>query len=57
MAIMDAKEVDPVLTDVISPRSRKRRPCLRRASTLLVARAAENQSWWRHIYAFRKERC
>jgi hypothetical protein len=28
-----------------------------RVSTLLVARAPENQSWWCRVYAFRKVRC
>jgi hypothetical protein len=28
-----------------------------RTSVLLIARAAENKSWWCHVYAFRKVRC
>jgi hypothetical protein len=53
-----AKEIDALLTDVVSPPVRA--SVVRgfsRSSTLLVARAAENQSWWRRVYAFRKVRC
>jgi hypothetical protein len=58
-AIMNAaKEVDTLLTDVVSPPVRASVVhAFARASTLLVARAAENQSWWCHVYAFRKLRC
>jgi hypothetical protein len=58
-AIMDAaKEVDALLTDVVSPPIRASVVhAFARASTLLVAREAENQSWWCHVYAFRKVRC
>jgi hypothetical protein len=58
-AIIDAaKEVDALLTDVVSPPVRMSVVhAFARASTLLVARAAENQSWWCHVYAFRKVRC
>jgi hypothetical protein len=58
-AIMNAaKEVDALLTDVVSPPVRASVVhAFARASTLLVARAAENQSWWCHVYAFRKLRC
>jgi hypothetical protein len=58
-AIVDAtKETQALLTDVVSP------PVLdslvhafSRSSTLLIARAADNQSWWCRVYAFRKIRC
>jgi hypothetical protein len=53
-----AKEVDALLTDVVSPPIRDSLVhAFSRSSTLLVARAAENQSWWCHVYAFRKVRC
>ena len=53
-----AKEIDALLTDVISPLVRDSIVhAFSRSSTLLVARAAENQSWWCHVYAFRKVRC
>jgi len=58
-AINDAaKEIDALLTDVVSPPIRASVVhAFSRSSTLLVARAAENQSWWRRVYAFRKVRC
>ena len=58
-AIIDAaKEIDALLTDVVSPPVRDGVVhAFSRASTLLIARAAENQSWWCHVYAFRKVRC
>ncbi len=58
-AITDAaKEIDALLTDVVSPPIRASIVhAFARASTLLVARAAENQSWWCRVYAFRKVRC
>jgi hypothetical protein len=58
-AILDAaKEIDALLTDVVSPPIRDSVVrAFSRSSTLLVARAAENQSWWCHVYAFRKVRC
>jgi hypothetical protein len=58
-AINDAaKEVDALLTDVVSPPIRASVVrAFSRSSTLLIARAAENQSWWCHVYAFRKVRC
>ena len=58
-AITDAaKEIDALLTDVVSPPVRASVVhAFARASTLLVARAAENQSRWRRVYAFRKVRC
>jgi hypothetical protein len=53
-----AKEVDALLTDVVSaPVRASVVHAFARASTLLVARAAENASWWCHVYAFRKVRC
>jgi hypothetical protein len=53
-----AKEIDALLTDVVSPPVRDSVVhAFTRASTLLVARAAENQSWWCPVYAFRKVRC
>jgi hypothetical protein len=53
-----AKEIDALLTDVVSPPIRDSVVrAFSRSSTLLVARAAENQSWWCHVYAFRKVRC
>jgi hypothetical protein len=46
------------LTDVVSPPIRASVVhAFARASTLLVARAAENQSWWCRVYALRKVRC
>jgi hypothetical protein len=58
-AINDAaKEIDALLTDVISPPIRVSIVhAFSRSSTLLIARAAENQSWWCRVYAFRKVRC
>ena len=58
-AINDAaKEIDALLTDVVSPPVRASVVhAFARSSTLLVARAAENQSWWCRVYAFRKVRC
>jgi hypothetical protein len=58
-AISDAaRQVDALLTDVVSPPIRASVVhAFARASTLLVARAAENQSWWCRVYAFRKVRC
>ena len=57
-AISDAaKEID-ALTDVVSPSVRASVVhAFARSSTLLIARAAENQSWWCRVYAFRKVRC
>jgi len=53
-----AKEIDALLTDVVSPPIRDSVVhAFSRSSTLLVARAAENQSWWCRVYAFRKVRC
>ncbi len=53
-----AKEIDALLTDVVSPPVRTNVvQAFARASTLLVARAAENQAWWCRVYAFRKVRC
>jgi hypothetical protein len=53
-----ARQVDALLTDVVSPPIRASVVhAFARASTLLVARAAENQSWWCRVYAFRKVRC
>jgi hypothetical protein len=53
-----AKEIDALLTDVVSPPVRMSVVhAFARSSTLLVARAADNQSWWCHVYAFRKVRC
>jgi hypothetical protein len=58
-AIKDAaKEIETLLTDVVSPPIRDSVVhAFSRSSTLLVARAAENQSWWCRVYAFRKVRC
>src|ERR1700733_7036185 len=58
-AISDAaKEIDALLTDVVSPSVRASVVhAFARSSTLLIARAAENQSWWCRVYAFRKVRC
>jgi hypothetical protein len=56
--ISAAKEIDALLTDVVSPPIRDSLVhAFSRSSTLLVARAAENQSWWCRVYAFRKVRC
>jgi hypothetical protein len=53
-----AKEIEGLLADVISPPVRDSIvQAFSRSSTLLIARAPENQSWWCHIYAFRKVRC
>ncbi len=53
-----AKEIDALLTDVVSPPIRMSVVrAFSRSSTLLIARAAENQSWWCRVYAFRKVRC
>jgi hypothetical protein len=53
-----AKEIDALLTDIVSPPIRASVVhAFTRASTLLIARAAENQAWWCHVYAFRKVRC
>jgi hypothetical protein len=58
-AVDDAvKEIDTLLTDVVSPPIRASVVhAFTRSSTLLIARAAENQAWWCHVYAFRKVRC
>jgi hypothetical protein len=58
-AIMNAaKEVEALLTDVVSaPVRASVVHAFAPASTLLIARAAENQSWWCHVYAFRKVQC
>jgi hypothetical protein len=58
-AIEDAaKEIDALLTEVVSPPIRASVVhAFSRSSTLLIARAADNQSWWCHVYAFRKVRC
>jgi cell division protein FtsL len=58
-AIMNAaKEVDALLTDVVSaPVRASVVHAFARASTLLVGRANENQSWWCRVYAFRKVQC
>ena len=53
-----AKEIDALLIDVVSPPVRDGVVhAFSRSSTLLLARAAENQSWWCRVYAFRKVRC
>jgi hypothetical protein len=53
-----ASTVDALLTDVVSATVRASVVhAFARASTLLIARAAENASWWRHVYAFRKVQC
>jgi hypothetical protein len=53
-----AKEIDALLTDVVSPPVRASVVhAFAQSSTLLIARAAENQSWWCRVYAFRKVRC
>ena len=58
-AINDAaKEIDALLTDVVSPPVRASVVhAFTRSSTLLIARAAKNKSWWCRVYAFRKVRC
>ena len=58
-AISDAaKQIDALLTDVVSPSVRASVVhAFARSSTLLIARAAENESWWCRVYAFRKVRC
>jgi hypothetical protein len=58
-AIIDAaKEIDALLIDIVSPPIRASvAHAFTRSSTLLVARAADNQSWWCHVHAFRKVRC
>jgi hypothetical protein len=56
--ISAAKEIDALLTDVVSPPVRDSVVhAFTRSSTLLIARAADNQSWWCRVYAFRKVRC
>jgi hypothetical protein len=56
--ISAAKEIDALLTDVVSPPVRDSVVrAFSRSSTSLIARAAENQSWWCRVYAFRKVRC
>lgn len=56
--ISAAKEIEALLTDVVSPPVRDSVVrAFSRSSTLLIARAAENQSWWCRVYAFRKVRC
>ena len=53
-----AKEIRALLTDVVSPAVRDSLvEAFSRASTVLIARAADNQSWWCRVYAFRKVRC
>jgi hypothetical protein len=53
-----AKQIDALLTDVVSPPVRMSVVhAFARSSTLLIARSADNQSWWCHVYAFRKVRC
>ncbi len=53
-----AKEIRALLTDVVSPPVPDSLvEAFSRASTLLIARAADNQSWWCRVYAFRKVRC
>ena len=58
-AIDDAvKEIDALLTDVVSVAMRDSlHKAFSRASVLLAALASENQLWWCHVYAFRKVRC
>jgi hypothetical protein len=52
--ISAAKEIDALLTDVVSPPVRDSVVhAFTRSSTLLIARAADNQSWWCRVYAFR----
>jgi hypothetical protein len=53
-----AKEIEGLLAGVVSqPVSESLVQAFSRSSILLAARAAENQSWWCHVYAFRKVRC
>jgi len=53
-----AKEIDALLTEVVSPSIRVSLVhAFSRSSALLIARAADNQSWWCRVYAFRKVRC
>lgn len=58
-AILDAaKEIDALLTEVVSaPIRMSLVHAFSRSSALLIARAADNQSWWCRVYAFRKVRC
>ena len=54
-----AKEVEALLSDQVAAET-VRSSSVRsfsRASVLLIAHAAENKSWWCHVYAFRKVRC
>jgi hypothetical protein len=52
------KEIETLLANVVSePVSANIVKSFIRASTLLIARSAENKSWWCHVYAFRKVRC
>jgi hypothetical protein len=45
------------LTDIVSPPIRMSViHAFSRSSTLLIARSADNQSWWCRVYAFRKVR-
>jgi hypothetical protein len=54
-----AKEVDTLLADQIIAEATRASitRSFARASVLLSAHAAENKSWWCHVYAFRKVRC
>jgi hypothetical protein len=53
-----AGEIDALLTEVVSPPIRMSLVhAFSRSSALLAARAADNQSWWCRVYAFRKVRC
>ena len=53
-----AKEIRALLADAVSAPIRDSLvEAFSRASTLLVARAADNQAWWCRVYAFRKVRC
>jgi hypothetical protein len=53
-----AKEIDALLTDVVSPAVRMSVVhAFSRSSALLITRSAENESWWCRVYAFRKVRC
>jgi hypothetical protein len=58
-AISDAaKEIEVLLSGLVSPSISDRFiKAFSRSSTLLIARASENQSWWCRVYAFRKVRC
>ncbi len=54
-----AKEVEALLSEQVVAET-VRTSIVRsfsRASALLIAHAAENKSWWCHVYAFRKVRC